>query len=378
MITIPGKIPVTIRPVFLMVALLIGYMSSGTIKGAFLWMAIIVFSVLFHEFGHALVAYFCKQHPSIELVALGGRTSYEVKDLSLPKQFLIVFGGPFFGFLLFLGAFFLLKTSWFQSSAILASLKIFSLINLFWTLVNLLPIIPLDGGQMVRIGLEYFFGVKGFKASLLLGMLVGLGFGLFFFVGQNFLLGALFFFFSYENFELFRRSKNITPSDRKVEFAQELFEAETALNRGDVDKAKKLLLLIRSQTKKGIIFSSATQYLALLALDDKHRHEAYELLYSIQDSLEESIVPLFHELAFEEKNYPLVKDLATLAFQQKATLDVALRNARAFAALHEAKASGGWLSTAMGFDSLDLLAITKEEIFSSVKDKPEFLHFFKK
>ncbi len=378
MITIPGKIPVIIQPIFLFVAFLIGYWNGGSFSAAFLWMGIIIFSVLIHEFGHAITAYYLGQKPRIELIALGGRTSYESRGLTLPKQFLIVFDGPLFGFLLFLASYFLLKTSFFHSPIIIKSLEIFKLINFFWTLINLLPILPLDGGQLLRIALEFFFGIKGFKAALLIGMLIGVGFGLFFFVAQNLLLGALFFLFAFESFDLFRRSKYLEPQDRKEEYASELLEAETALKRGDDRKARELLQMIRQETKHGMIFTSATQFLALLALDDKNRREAYELLKSIQYTLDESLIPLLQELAFEETNYALVTELSTASYQQSPVQEVALRNARAFAALRQPKLSGGWLSTALEFGNIELEALLTEDIFASVKEDPEFRHFFKK
>ncbi len=42
-------------------------------------------------------------------------------------------------------------------------LKYTQVANLFWTIVNLLPVLPLDGGQLLRIVLEAAFGVKDLR-----------------------------------------------------------------------------------------------------------------------------------------------------------------------------------------------------------------------
>ena len=169
MIVFRTPIPISIHPMFWVMAGFIGWIYSGG-QGIFwilIWMAIVFFSVLFHELGHALTASWFRQKAMIQLVFLGGLTSYEGPKLSFKQQFLIVFNGPLFGLLLSVGAYLLLKI---VSMPILAVVLNFTWkANLFWSLANLLPVIPLDGGQLLRIALEGFFGVKGFRAALIAG-----------------------------------------------------------------------------------------------------------------------------------------------------------------------------------------------------------------
>ncbi|NDD59281.1 MAG: stage IV sporulation protein FB, partial [Chlamydiae bacterium] len=106
---IPGKIPILIRPSFWLVAALIGFLYSRDFVGAAMWTFVIFISVLFHELGHAITALFCGMKPRIELVAMGGMTFHEGDSLPFTKRFLIVFNGPFFGFLLFLFSSYLLS-----------------------------------------------------------------------------------------------------------------------------------------------------------------------------------------------------------------------------------------------------------------------------
>ena len=66
---------------------------------------------------------------------------------------------------------------------------------------------------------------------------------------------------------------------------------------------------------------------------------------------------VLHELAAEQKNYPLVVELATVCYQIAPNQKVALRNARAFAYLKQAKPAGGWLQTAWQYGGLNLNSI---------------------
>src|SRR3990167_2498318 len=148
------KIPISIKPFFWIFAVLIGFLMSGTLLGTIIWVVIIFVSVLVHELGHATVALAFNQNPKIELIAMGGLTSYQGKKIRYYQQFLIVLSGPLFGIGLFGLASFILWLKIFTNPTVVASIKIFQYVNIFWSLVNLLPVIPLDGGQLMRIALE--------------------------------------------------------------------------------------------------------------------------------------------------------------------------------------------------------------------------------
>jgi len=110
MIKIPGKIPITIFPAFWFFSALIGLvLGQGNFFQMFLWIGIIFISVLFHEFGQALTSIIFGQSPRIKLVAMGGLTYHEGGQLPFWKQFFITLNGPIFGFLVVLGASFLMK-----------------------------------------------------------------------------------------------------------------------------------------------------------------------------------------------------------------------------------------------------------------------------
>lgn len=373
MIEIPGPIPLSIHPFFWLFAGMIGWINSGTFMGALIWVGIIFVSVLIHEYGHALTAIAFKQKTRIQLVALGGVTIFEGPKLKFWQQFLITFNGPLFGFLLFLLATFLLQYSWPELA--FKILKATQVANLFWTIVNLLPVLPLDGGQLLRILLEASFGVKGFKASLLVGAILAALLSLYFFLIQAFFIGAFFFLFAYQSFETWRKSRFATLEDRDEGIKERMIAAEKAMEEGRPSEARRILEEVRQKAKGGLFLFAAIQYLAFLDVKEGKRKEAYDLLLPVKDQLSEDALCILHELAAEQKNYRLVMELSVECYQRMQTPKVALDNARAFAYENQAKPAGGWLQTAWQFGGLDLATLLQEEEFQRLKDDPEFKEF---
>ncbi len=375
MLVFPGRIPIAIHPLFWLFAALIGWLNGGSLIGMFIWIGIIFFSVLIHEFGHALTAVFFKQKANIQLVALGGLTSFEGPKLKFWQQFLITLNGPVFGFMIFVGATLLLKLDWTNWPVVHLILRWTQLANLFWAVVNLLPVMPLDGGQLLRIVLEAFFGIKGFRASLLVGSVIATLIAFYFFLIQAFLVGAFFFLFAFQSFDMWRKSRHATLDDREEDNKHLLIQAESALQLGEREQARKLLEEVLSKSSTGLLGVAAAQYLAFLDMKEGRHREAYDLLLPIKEQIADESLCLLHQLAAEFKNYPVVAELSADCFQTAPTQEMALRNARAFAFLKQPKHAGGWLQTAWQEGNFDLQAVLKEEVFASIKDLPEFREF---
>lgn len=375
MIRIPGRIPVSIYPTFWIVAALIGYVNSMSWMGTLIWMGIIFVSVLFHEFGHALTAVMFGKNPRIELVAFGGLTYHEGENLPFWKQFFIVLDGPLFGFLLFLGATAMLRFGTFQNEVFLTTLKTFQWINLFWTLLNLLPVMPLDGGQLLRIICEGFWGIRGFKYALFASMLVASGLSLFFFLYQAYLVGAIFFLFAFQSFDSWKKSRFMSQQDRSEKLKKQLDLAEKAFHDGDKERAKEIFQEIRSRAKEGMIYLLATQYLAYISYEEGDSKTTYDLLLPIQDELVSDALCLLHKAAFDQKNYPLVVQLGGVCFQTWPSVETALRNAYAAAAMREATASVGWLQTALKEGLENLQEILTERYFDPIREDSVFKDF---
>ncbi len=372
-----SKIGFRINPFFWVLAGLIAWINSSNIYQIVIWMLVIFGSVVFHELGHAVTAVVFGQRAKIELVAMGGVTSYSGKPLKFWQQFLVVLNGPLFGILLFVVATFLLSLKMWQNGYFLTFLYTLQIVNLFWSIVNLFPVLPLDGGQLVRILLEGFLGIRGYRIALFIGLLFALSCAVFFFLKGGFLIGALFFLFAFQSFDLWRKSRFVTSSDRSQENAVLMQKIEEKLAEGKKEEAKKLLFqLLEKIEKKGVLFLAAQQHLAFLCLEEGNPDEAYKLLIHIKNKLSDQAKLVLHKIAFDKKDYQLVKELSSDCYNLAGKGEVALINAKAFAALGESKPSGGWLRTALEQIDLNLDQILEDPVFKKVKDKAEFLEFF--
>lgn len=374
MIEIPGRIPISIHPFFWLLAGFIGWInSSGSFLWIGIWIGIIFFSVLIHEYGHALTSVCFKQKARIQLVAMGGVTTFTGPKLNYLQQFLIVFNGPLFGFFIFLAATFLLQFEW---SPLFASiLKVTQIANLFWTIVNLLPVPPLDGGQLLRIVLEANFGIAGFKASLLIGAILSFLLAFVFFLISFFIAGAFFFIFAFQSFDLWRKSRNVTCHDRDDDNKKLLISGELAFREGKLLRAKEFFEEVLDKTKRGVLATTAAQYLALIKMKEGNHPEAYDLLLSNKEYLAEDTKCLLHQLAAENENDPLVAKLSAECYQSSPSQEMALRNARAFARLNKPKLAGGWLQTAWKYGGMDLEKVLKEKHFVALKGSRAFNEF---
>lgn len=153
--------PVRIDPTFFLAAVLIGIGSpNATPAIAALWTVIVLVSVLVHELGHAFAARALGARPTIDLYLFGGVTAFvPPRQLRRVESIAITLAGPLAGFAL--GGFVLSVAGAFgvsdpslriyrDSSVAEQAVSISIYVNLLWGLVNLLPILPLDGGNIVR------------------------------------------------------------------------------------------------------------------------------------------------------------------------------------------------------------------------------------
>jgi membrane-associated protease RseP (regulator of RpoE activity) len=148
-------IPVTIRPSFLLIAVLLGF-NSGSLTRIIVWVGVVFVSIVVHELGHALVARSFGSEVEIELNAIGGLTSWTLDPAELgPGRRAFVAGsgsatGLLFGGLVWLAA----VTTGPHSGDVGYTLTIIIWVNVFWGLLNWLPIRPLDGGHLLLALLE--------------------------------------------------------------------------------------------------------------------------------------------------------------------------------------------------------------------------------
>ena len=163
-----------IRPAFVLLAVVFGA-SGGTASSVAIWVAILLVSVLVHELGHAAAMRAFGFSPSIELHAMGGLTAWSREKAPTPRQRLIVTAcGPGAGLVLG-GMVVLLNLSLGPTSSPLVHYAIRQAIwvNLAWSLVNLLPVLPWDGGLIVDSAVEVFWKRPVPKVAAISSVAVG-------------------------------------------------------------------------------------------------------------------------------------------------------------------------------------------------------------
>jgi stage IV sporulation protein FB len=195
--------PLRIDPsaIILIVLLFIIYGGNGS-QGygiALMALAVILTSVLVHELGHAFVARRMGLGPiRIVLHGFGGLTHFSKRPNN--RQGVIVsLAGPVAG--LTLGV-----VSWVLSDALVSNeshiltvigFQFLIWINLFWSMFNLLPMYPLDGGQVLWHALaQKLPATKARKLTQQISIVTAIGVGVYA-LTQGFLFIALICLFTY-------------------------------------------------------------------------------------------------------------------------------------------------------------------------------------
>ncbi|WP_165063544.1 metalloprotease [Paludisphaera rhizosphaerae] len=235
-------IPVRVHPFFWMFSALLGMTGArNDLRLVALWVACVFVSILVHEFGHALMGKWFGGSPSILLYSLGG-LCYSGTERTPGQRLAVVLAGPAAGFLLFLATLLVYSLLYHitpaehlalvrpfvgltpNAQAFLGGLsklpsglgRDVSLIretyvqmvqiNLYWTLINLLPIWPLDGGQAAQVvmtqanprnGLRWSHGVS-FVTAGLIAIFLGVQ-------SQDLFITLFMGYFAYINYEQLQR-----------------------------------------------------------------------------------------------------------------------------------------------------------------------------
>ncbi|HEY2156777.1 MAG TPA: site-2 protease family protein [Isosphaeraceae bacterium] len=213
-------VPVRIHPLFWAMAAMLGWnLTEGSGKLLLVWVGCVFFSILVHEFGHALTARMFGAEPSVVLYTFGGLCVYQNPQEDLRRRLLVLIMGPGAGFLL-MGATILAASVAFKTSPLdiwnghilvrgvspLVALATYFLIeiNLFWGILNLLPIMPLDGGQIAMVLLTMHNRSQGLRRAYIVS-LVTAGLVAIYFIRSEQYINALLFGYlglmSYQNLQ---------------------------------------------------------------------------------------------------------------------------------------------------------------------------------
>lgn len=244
-------IPVRVHPLFWLMGVILGAYGAERAPNAgmliLIWVATVFVSILVHEFGHAFAMRKFGQSPRVVLYMMGGLAipgaspydfGYSSQQPNSRQQIIISAMGPIAGFMLagvvialvYLGGGAVLfdfgqsifhpwrvqlergvpigGTLFSNENAIYLYYLIEAMlfVNIFWGLMNLLPVYPLDGGQISR---EVFVSKDpwdGLKKSLWVSVVTGAvvaGLGLFFL--KSLFLGILFGMLAFGSYQVLQQ-----------------------------------------------------------------------------------------------------------------------------------------------------------------------------
>ena len=369
------RIPIRIHPLFWVMAALIGFLSSYSLVGTLVWMVVILVSVLVHEMGHALTGIAFKQQVHIQLVVFGGATYRDGPRLSLPKEFLLTLNGPLFGLALG-GVAYGIRAIWAAPPEIAHyALNVTIWVNFFWSLINLLPILPLDGGHLLRILCEGIFGAKGTSIALLTSVIIGGSLAVAAFVLGFFLIGAVFFILTFESFRTWRSFRHVAESDRDENLQKLYTEGAQQLAIGDTDGALATFEQLRTATGQGLLFVAASEGAARILADRGEARQAYEYLHPLRKQISSDTLPLYHKLAYQAGDYEAAVKVGAECYQVQPGYEVAYINALAHAARHEVEPTIGWLKCAIREGMPDPKRAIHTAEFESLRSDPNFEKF---
>ena len=220
-----GSIPVRIQGYFFIMAAVLGASERDPVR-LLLWVAVVLVSILVHELGHALVGRMFGLAPSIALHGMGGTTSFQPLpgrpargSFGTVKNVLISLAGPCAGFA-FGGAIYAAEVAGLvRTDNVLVgrALSLLLAVNIGWGIFNLLTMLPLDGGNVLRSVARAITWRHGDRIAHVVSLVIAVGIALYALSrGQwwSVYLGGL---FAYQNFQALRQlGASPPPAQRAV------------------------------------------------------------------------------------------------------------------------------------------------------------------
>ena len=228
-------IPVRVHPGFWILGVILGWRNANYIAERvgqnmlaviLVWLAVLFISILVHELGHALTARAFGWPPQILLYHFGGLAMYSPLRGHTPKRSIMIsLAGPSAGFVLY-GLVVCLEFILIQNRALplgvevdtgrivlmndslfVESIRDLKWINLYWGLINLLPVLPLDGGRVS----EQILGMLRIRNSdevcVKIGIVIGGGVALLFLMDEKIYAGFLFAFLCVSNIQTLQANR---------------------------------------------------------------------------------------------------------------------------------------------------------------------------
>jgi Zn-dependent protease len=230
-------IPIRIDPSFFVIAVLWG-LGERRLSLIISWVVVVTLSVLAHELGHAISFKIFDRRPNIVLQWMGGLT-YAPGGLTPARQLIVSLAGPLTGLLLIgLPAFVVARGTLNDASTWDVVLSQVVWVNIVWSAFNLLPVLPLDGGQVCASALHFVVKDRAVRIAHIISIVVAVAGGLYAITNANFIFIAIFAgFLAYWNFSQLSKAR---PHEEQLE----VYEGYRSLGAGNFPEASRHALQV--------------------------------------------------------------------------------------------------------------------------------------
>ena len=227
-------IPVRVHPLFWLMGVIFGSGGGGdlvsTLVRIAIWTLVVFISILAHELGHAVAMRGYGMRARIQLYLMGGLAIPESGHRRDTRQQVhISFAGPAAGFMLagltlllarvlgcgiVYGPLFGVVPFWWidpppnlpLATLWLPFLGAMLIVNVLWGLINLVPVYPLDGGQIARALLVAHDPREGPRRALWLSVATGAALAVFGLMFRMLFLAFLFGWLAYGSWQMLQRT----------------------------------------------------------------------------------------------------------------------------------------------------------------------------
>jgi len=235
--------------------------------------------VMVHELGHALVGRAFGTQPRIVLHGFGGRTIAEGKPLSRGRSILMTLAGPGAGFLLGLLVL-VLERAYPPAGLWKEVVRQIEFCTFGWGILNLMPVLPLDGGLVLRDAL----GPRHGRLVLMLSAFFGAVLTVFFLKLNLLFVGVLFGLSTYQSA---RGAMSYGDFEAELKSREEMAQQRLEMARRSLELGRLADAVLRAGeammlTAEGSVRDAARRVAAAAAIGESNGQRALDILSHLE------------------------------------------------------------------------------------------------